>query len=152
MYTEHMYNNSLAHHGILGQKWGTRRFQNPDGTWTEAGKARYGHSSSFVSDKDYTPKGAKIDGVTKESSRRDAERLKKSGAREEQSYDIRKARKESKKRIREDAKNRHTMSDEELDEKIKRLKKEKELKDLTDKDVNEGKAYTKEILKDVGKR
>jgi len=30
--------NSLAHHGIKGQKWGVRRFQNPDGTLTEAGK------------------------------------------------------------------------------------------------------------------
>ena len=31
----------LAHHGILHQKWGVRRFQNYDGTLTEAGKARY---------------------------------------------------------------------------------------------------------------
>lgn len=31
----------LEHHGILGQKWGVRRFQNPDGTLTEEGKARY---------------------------------------------------------------------------------------------------------------
>lgn len=149
MYTEYLY-----HSGIQGMKWGVRRFQNPDGTWTEAGKARYGHhpSSSIRGEENYRPKGAMTDGITKESSRRDAERRKKLGAREEQSYDIRKARKEAKKRIKEDAKNRHTMSDEELDEKIKRLKKEKELKDLTDKDVNEGKAYTKELLKDVGKR
>ena len=32
----------LAHHGILGQKWGIRRFQNEDGSLTEAGKERYG--------------------------------------------------------------------------------------------------------------
>lgn len=32
----------LYHHGILGQKWGIRRFQNPDGTLTPAGKRRYG--------------------------------------------------------------------------------------------------------------
>lgn len=32
--------NYLAHHGIKGQKWGVRRFQNPDGTLTEAGKKR----------------------------------------------------------------------------------------------------------------
>lgn len=28
----------LAHYGILGQKWGIRRFQNADGTYTELGK------------------------------------------------------------------------------------------------------------------
>ena len=30
----------LAHHGILGMKWGVRRYQNEDGTLTEAGKSR----------------------------------------------------------------------------------------------------------------
>lgn len=32
----------IYHHGILGQKWGVRRYQNPDGTLTPEGKKRYG--------------------------------------------------------------------------------------------------------------
>lgn len=31
----------LKHHGILGMHWGIRRYQNPDGSYTEAGKRRY---------------------------------------------------------------------------------------------------------------
>ena len=35
------YSNELYHHGIKGQKWGVRRFQNPDGSLTAAGRKRY---------------------------------------------------------------------------------------------------------------
>jgi hypothetical protein len=31
----------LAHHGILGQRWGIRRYQNADGSLTDLGKRRY---------------------------------------------------------------------------------------------------------------
>lgn len=36
-----MYNNYLIHHGIKGQKWGIRRYQNKNGTLTPEGKEHY---------------------------------------------------------------------------------------------------------------
>ncbi len=40
------YASELYHYGIKGQKWGIRRYQNPDGSLTEEGKKRYGHLGS----------------------------------------------------------------------------------------------------------
>lgn len=33
-----MYNNELHHHGVKGQRWGVRRYQNYDGSVTTEGK------------------------------------------------------------------------------------------------------------------
>ena len=41
--------DELYHHGIKGQKWGVRRFQNPDGTLTAEGKKRYRKDTVFIS-------------------------------------------------------------------------------------------------------
>ena len=46
--------SDLRHHGIKGQKWGVRRYQNSDGSLTPIGKLRYGSS------KDYQELGDKV--------------------------------------------------------------------------------------------
>lgn len=43
----------LAHHGIKGQQWGKRRFQNEDGSLTAEGKSRYYDSLTDKQKKQY---------------------------------------------------------------------------------------------------
>ena len=81
-------NPYLAHHGIPGQKWGVRRYQNRDGSLTERGRKRLG---------------------------------------------VKKAK---------------DMSDQELDARIRRLQKEKQLKDLEQSKVKSGQRWVLGIAAD----
>lgn len=70
--------NQLYHYGIPGMKWGVRRYQNPDGTRTAAGKKRDARHTSRVSD-DYTQsrktKAKGTRGMSNEDLRKLNERL-----------------------------------------------------------------------------
>ena len=43
------YPDYLEHHGILGMKWGVRRYQNEDGTWTAEGRKRRHRQQNAIS-------------------------------------------------------------------------------------------------------
>jgi hypothetical protein len=46
-----IYSSELYHHGIKGQKWGVRRYQNPDGSYTTEGLKRYGRQTNRILNK-----------------------------------------------------------------------------------------------------
>ena len=52
----------ISHHGVKGQKWGIRRYQNPDGTLTAEGKERYGTLKNYY-EKQGAKRGLKAMGV-----------------------------------------------------------------------------------------
>lgn len=64
-------NNYLAHYGIRGQRWGVRRFQNEDGTLTNAGKRKFAkdekkqlikdNKSKKILNKSITKNGKKVE-------------------------------------------------------------------------------------------
>ena len=38
----------LEHHGVMGMRWGVRRYQNPDGSYTDLGRRHYGYTDRRV--------------------------------------------------------------------------------------------------------
>ena len=70
---EYNYTHELYHHGIKGQKWGRRRFQNEDGSLTPAGKARYDDDGPSQKSAGAKPTNVKVKRVDKLTEKYKAE-------------------------------------------------------------------------------
>lgn len=63
-------NDYLAHHGIKGQKWGVRRYQNQDGTLTAEGKKRNYYRQRVLRELNYVDDVNRIVGTLSKDEQR----------------------------------------------------------------------------------
>ena len=138
--------HELYHYGIKDMKWGRRRYQNPDGTLTPEGKARYGNKDAKTKEEadraaniavaaDYTniSKGAKGGTQAAQAAANIARRgQERERARAKAQIDL------------------SGMSDDEIRQKVNRMNLERQYKDLATADVGAGKAYASDVLSTVG--
>ena len=151
--------DELYHHGILGMKWGVRRYQNSDGSLTSAGKHRYNKEMAKLKSEEKVIKNrektrdkmAKLETKRKDIEARkkalDDEDSKKSGSGDKKHHS---SSSEKPKKISE-------MTDEEIQAKIDRMNLEKRYSDLVNERSNpkstqsKGQKIVEEILTNSAK-
>lgn len=133
--------DELYHHGIKGQKWGVRRFQNADGSLTIKGKQRYGTKENF--EKQYPEDKKKALGKVSST-------MKKTGGAVDKLKNIndKQISKTNEARIKKDV---SQMSDQELQKIVNRLNMEERYKQvMNSRAAEEGKNKVSKILEYAG--
>lgn len=130
----YVFDDELYHHGIPGQRWGHRRFQNEDGSWTAAGRERYGEGEG--------PRQAakpKVDARAKARTSFENKKYKMYMKSKEQRLKDKIAAKEERNRVREAAKTERLARKEQakIDKKMAVLKGTKlgKTKNMSDDDL-----------------
>lgn len=145
--------NELYHYGVLGMKWGVRRYQNRDGSLTAEGKKRYARD---IAENLAKKKDSRIDTSSPDPNRwvrEDIERSKRvidSGSdliRQAKSIERDTSPRSTKKRL-----NVSNMSDKELRDKINRELLERQYSDIFGEEakVSRGRQFTRETLEIAG--
>lgn len=143
--------NELIHYGILGMKWGVRRYQNKDGTLTPAGKKRYERDIQTNLSK---KKKSRIDTSKPDPNRWVKEDMERRKRVVDTSSDLVKQMQNIEKETRKQKMDLSKMTDKELRDRINRELLEKQYNDLFAPEIapsiSKGRDFAKKTLDVAG--